>query len=475
MFVAIAIALPLLGVWIASSLAALQNGSMALVALAGLLAFPLLPLGWDALAMWRRQRASAAGRVRPQVLTFFDRFVLRTLVVNVAFVGGLLAMRPAVVFEALSARGDWMLDGIDSAWADRTRAILFASADRLEWLHEATRDNPYADLVQTDEDDDGSGPVPTPTPVKDARPVPEPDARDDGGPVDPFSDGAWPFRAQVHPVVASMPAEAEVSIETVGRFIAERETEPTRRVKALHDYVATRIAYDAPALVAGTIPPQDADTVFRTRLSVCAGYANLMAALGEVTGDEIEIVVGHARGSDGELSGVGHAWNAARIGDRWVLLDATWDAGHVSGSTFTREYETAFLMSPPEVFGVTHFPDDPRWQLRAEPLSRGEFLRQPSLRGGFFARGFQMRTPDRSQTTVDDELYVEIADPYQQPLQLFVAPRGHTGPFSVPCDGRRTTAGARAFECELPREGEYEIGLFSDRDYLGALQVNARG
>ena len=79
----------------------------------------------------------------------------------------------------------------------------------------------------------------------------------------------------------------------MARYLGDRESEPFRLVKALHDYVADRVAYDAPALASRI--PQDAETVFRTRKGVCAGYAKLLAALGKAAGVEIQYLVGDAR------------------------------------------------------------------------------------------------------------------------------------------------------------------------------------
>src|SRR5207244_184233 len=64
----------------------------------------------------------------------------------------------------------------------------------------------------------------------------------------------------------------------------------------------------------------------------------------------------------------------------------------------------------PEVQGVTHFPDDARWQLRDPPLDRGEFFRQPMLRADFFAEGFELLSPRRSQVTVAGSLEVLLRD-----------------------------------------------------------------
>ena len=49
---------PLFGFWLASSLAAYQNASPWLALLVGLLLFPIIPLGWDLVFLWRRRRVA---------------------------------------------------------------------------------------------------------------------------------------------------------------------------------------------------------------------------------------------------------------------------------------------------------------------------------------------------------------------------------------------------------------------------------
>ncbi|MCA9699851.1 MAG: hypothetical protein KC431_20165, partial [Myxococcales bacterium] len=153
------ITVPLVGVWIASALAALEDGPVYLAVIAGALAFPVLPLLWERVAgrlrarlrERRRSRSLSAQRSRgrgrdedqPPILGVWDRIVLRTLAINLAFVGGVLAMRPAQVFEAVATRGDWMLDGVDGPWADRARDGLHQAAEGLEWLHRRTHRNAY--------------------------------------------------------------------------------------------------------------------------------------------------------------------------------------------------------------------------------------------------------------------------------------------------------------------------------------------
>jgi hypothetical protein len=90
-WIAFVITTPVLGAWVASSLAAYANGPVALAAASALLAFPVLPLAWEAWAERRRKKSASA---KPHILTFTDRLVLRTLAVNLLFLGLLLGTQP---------------------------------------------------------------------------------------------------------------------------------------------------------------------------------------------------------------------------------------------------------------------------------------------------------------------------------------------------------------------------------------------
>jgi transglutaminase-like putative cysteine protease len=466
--VVVAVAAPALGVWLASSLAAYRNGSQWGSALIGLALFPLLPLAWEAFAAWRRSRRPP----RLRVLTFFDRLVVRTLAVNLVFLGAALWALPEQAFRALSTRGDWMLDGRDGGTANRVRAHLFATADVLEGLYTAARDNPY----DRDEDDapapggdepapdgDGTSPAATRPPDGDG------DGDGDGDPAAP-PHAAWPVEPRPHALAAAVPAGAQTDAAAVARWIAEREPDPFLRVKALHDYVVARLTYDHPAVLTGDIPPQDAATVFGRRTAVCAGYAQLLEAMGAAAGVEIAYVVGDSRRDEEDVDGVGHAWNAAHIGDRWYLVDATWDDAEDT-------YRTDYLFTPPELFSLDHLPDAERWQLRDRPLSRGDFMRQPMLEPRFYQHGLELRQPTRSQVTVGDRVDIVLGNP----REVFVTARAEPlagGGDVVRCDVR---PGATVrITCDLPEPGRYRVILFAAlEEYgvypgVGRIQVNRR-
>ncbi len=105
------------------------------------------------------------------ILTFGDQLILRTLGVNVVFVGVLLVWFPKNVFTALSARGDWFLDGSTASFAPALRKNLFRAADRLEWLWVLTHEDPFAD----------DAPEPTPAPTTSVEPPPTPNPAPESG------------------------------------------------------------------------------------------------------------------------------------------------------------------------------------------------------------------------------------------------------------------------------------------------------
>jgi transglutaminase-like putative cysteine protease len=451
---------PILGVWLASSLVAYSNGPSFLAVLSGVLLFPLIPILWDL-----RRRSAAK---TPGILTWGDRITLRTLALNLAFIICLLALRPQTAFLALSTRGDWMFDGQKSPTIELVRQNLFQLANGLEWLYKAVRDNPYRQYADST--------TPKPTPDGQSSPSDQ-DSNSDEKPtiekpaiapqVAPKSQ--WPWTGMdLHPAVAKMPSSVETSIESVANYIAQQESDPFLRIKALHDYVADRIAYDAPALAAGRYPPQDAETVFKTRTGVCAGYAKLLEAMGRAIGEDIIYVVGDSRDRTGDISGGGHAWNGVKIAGNWYLIDATWDSGYVNGATFTKKYSNSYLLPPPESMVVSHFPDDAAWQLLDKPLSRGDFLRQPMMTAKFFADGLKLIYPVRSQTEIQGDASIQVVNPQKRWLMVSYGLKGSNQLQNCSNDMTQGTQ----FSCSLPSSGSYDVHLLSgDQQYGQYLQV----
>lgn len=454
------VTITLLGVWFASSLVAFAGGPPALALVGGVLLFPILPLWWEKRAtdaFHEQIRRSTRLLPKKRALTPATRIALRTVFLNLLFVGALLFMWPKIAFAALATNGDWFIADEHGPWAERTRTVLVASASGLEWLHSAANDNPYRtkeDEAQPVPDDVkplevttrfGSGarwrkpqpyeiPVelkPTEPPKPDEPQLPtdpglvekpppvevKPDVPPERPPEPEPEDGPWevgnthwPWKEDVHPVVAGMNASDETSLESVARYIAARVTDPFERVKALHDWVVTRLHYDHDSIT-GKRKPQDAVSVFNNRMGVCEGYARLLVAMGKVTGDRIVYVTGDVREDTGELVPVGHAWNAVEIKGAWYLMDATWDDPTNTTDPSKQIYQTDYLFIPPQFMGLNHFPDDARWQLRQVALSRADFLRQPLGTPALAKERLTLVAPLRPLVEVDDVFELKLENP----------------------------------------------------------------
>lgn len=499
---------PVLGFWLASSLAAYLGEPGWIAWAAGLAMFPIIPGAWEFQA-WAHQDSDKKPWFNP-----LERFSLRTFGIGLIFIIGMLCAYPQTAFVALSTRGDWMLDGVKDPRAKQIRPVLFAAAGALESLYRSTRTNPNKEHIDEQArklSDEATKQRAQEVALQQEKAAQGGDLDQQGGTAsdqnrqqsdqsenrtdqqtgdaassktskEPTSvaELKWPWTgAALHPLVANMPASVETSINSVARYIAKHETDPILRVKALHDYVADRVSYDADAFFSNNYPPQDAQTVFQTHKSVCAGYANLLSALAKASGDKIIVVEGDARPDDGsqDLTGCGHAWNAARINNQWYLIDSCWDSGYVSREKgFTKHYKTEYFLPPPEVMIQDHFPDDKNWQMLAKPLSQGDFLRQPMLKPSFYAANLKLVTPQRACVETETEAMAIVKNPRKEWIMADLKKGG------TPVGDARPVTNTETAQMifPLPDNGKYSLNMYvSDQqygeyDYIGAIDFIKR-
>ena len=91
------------------------------------------------------------------------------------------------------------------------------------------------------------------------------------------------------------------------------------------------VTYNLPGLLTNNLGDNDAESVFKTGLSVCAGFANLFKKILKVyCGLECKKISGEAKGLEvaNSKNDNSHAWNAIKIEGDWYLVDSTWGSGH---------------------------------------------------------------------------------------------------------------------------------------------------
>ena len=176
----------------------------------------------------------------------------------------------------------------------------------------------------------------------------------------------------IREAIFSRPVE---TIEPLVRWLLRDESDDFRKVKLLHDWIADNIDYDVEAYLAG----QPGETLWKDTLvrrkAFCQGYAELFQKMCQIAGIPSEVISGWGRGygfaigRTDDIRRSNHAWNAVNIQQRWRLVDVTWDAGHVAGTKYQKQYGTAYLFADPRSFLHTHFPTDAKWQLLDRPAT----------------------------------------------------------------------------------------------------------
>lgn len=131
-------------------------------------------------------------------------------------------------------------------------------------------------------------------------------------------------------------------------------------------------------------------SAYRNGKGVCEDYSYLFLYMCQSVGIEAKYITGvskqnaHQIGSFPKRSS--HAWNAVKIEGKWFLLDPTWAAGIVNHKTgkFTRVFNEGFYLVDPKFFILSHFPEDEKWQLLEQSISKKEFSEFAYLHGAFY-------------------------------------------------------------------------------------------
>lgn len=174
------------------------------------------------------------------------------------------------------------------------------------------------------------------------------------------------------------------------------------KVKVLHDWICDNIAYDT-SIFDGGRGVYDVKEVLLQKRAVCSGYANLMCAMCQIASVECIAIDGYSKGYafSGEVSEeVDHAWNAVRYGNRWQLLDVTYDAGFCDGKYFVKHYSEDYFRLTPIQFIKTHFPSEEKYQYLSDPLTKDDFISAPYFNGTFFTQGLSVLDSQKNETAL---------------------------------------------------------------------------
>jgi hypothetical protein len=272
------------------------------------------------------------------------------------------------------------------------------------------------------------------------------------------------------------------SVETLAQHFSDTISDDCLLARAVFVWIATNIVYDTKAYFSGE-KSTTAKEVLQYRKAMCGGFTELFQLLAIACGLQAERISGYTK-SYGYRSGdsfkgkqPNHAWNAVKINNQWQLLDVTWAAGYVNdGHQFVRRFSGHYFLTPPEEFILDHFPENPQWQLLAEPVKMEQYELMVKFREPYFELGLKVvsnpcaiiKIDDHRETVLQFEnkeraqlsgrLYHDVKEKNQMPLEV-------TG--GVLCQTRGTVT-----DCllALPKPGQYELKLFGrGKDVSGSF------
>lgn len=135
-----------------------------------------------------------------------------------------------------------------------------------------------------------------------------------------------------------------------------------------------------------------------SRKGVCEGYAQTFSKVCDLLNIENEIIEGYVRTSSRSinvpLANSNHAWNAVKINDKWIYIDATWGAGYEMNGKWLRNFNSYFYNIPKSNYFKTHLPEQSIWRLRmGKRITKEAFYAQPIYSNYFLTTKVTLRTP----------------------------------------------------------------------------------
>ncbi len=263
------------------------------------------------------------------------------------------------------------------------------------------------------------------------------------------------------------PAHLRSDLSRLSAYLVKPARNQREKARAIFRWITANIDYDAEHYFRNDYTPHNIDAVLGSGKAVCDGYANLFKQLADKVGLESVMVSGFSKGyayhTRGQLGLVDHAWNAVKIDGQWQLLDSTWGAGYLDGrkKRFVRQFEPHYFLPAAAAFIFDHFPDDPRWQLLAKPLSKQEFTQLAYVRPAFFKSNLELLSHRQESLQTSGDLTINIRAPQNSYISALLV-QGET---NLPRALVRLDRQGDLYSITptFPNNGDYRLRIFTKR------------
>ena len=151
---------------------------------------------------------------------------------------------------------------------------------------------------------------------------------------------------------------------------------------------------------------------FLTKMGVCEEYAQSFKKLADLMGIEAEVIKGYVRNSAQDIGRVprstNHAWNAVKINNKWVLLDATWASGYLYNGNWVQDFNEYFYDIDPKKINLTHYPGDKKWKIMLQQGTLDAFYNQPIYSHGLLRKNIEVLSPTQGNMIVNRNKNVRL-------------------------------------------------------------------
>ena len=196
-------------------------------------------------------------------------------------------------------------------------------------------------------------------------------------------------RSRVDSIVATLQIDDSDDPEDIAEDLTRPFKTDSEKVRAIYYWVTENIAYDYKLLANGFPifygdPDRYYDFMIRRtlqkKMGVCSQYAMLFAELCKHAGITCAVVEGWGLSTPNNVLRIlvedvsNHAWNAVRINGQWYLMDLTWASGNKAyrKKRIKGARNDFFYMTKPELFVLTHHPEQKGWHLLDAPLNKSD-------------------------------------------------------------------------------------------------------
>lgn len=258
--------------------------------------------------------------------------------------------------------------------------------------------------------------------------------------------------AELDEYARSTPNKSEADIQTLADYLMKAAQNDAEKVRLIFTWVAFHVNYDAKAINTGDYGDMSAEGVLKSRKGICEGFSNLFFELCDAAGVEVVTISGYAKGYGyrprQKFYEPDHAWNAVNVDGSWHFIDVTWGQGYgetKQGKLIARkQFDDYWFDAHPKEFIFTHLPEDPYWQLLADPISKTQFEQMPYINPLLFYYGFDKDSIFTRIMEKKNTRFVTLYD-VDVPVEILAAPLS------------RDIKKGEHFTCIIRSEGAYEI------------------